>query len=42
MGQVIQEHYNAECTKHGVPCPELYNSAEAYKCKYTNGFFKCF
>lgn len=31
MGQVIQEHYNAECTKHGVPCPELYNSAEAYK-----------
>lgn len=41
MGQVIQEHYNAECTKHSVPCPDLYNSAEAYKCKY-NLKKKCF
>lgn len=31
MGKVIQEHYGAECTKHDLPCPILYNSAESYK-----------
>lgn len=36
MGKVIQEHYGAECTKHDLPCPILYNSAESYKCKFKN------
>lgn len=31
MGRVIQENYNANCTKHDPPCPSFYNSAEAYK-----------
>lgn len=31
MGRVIQENYLADCTKHDPPCPEFYNSAEAYK-----------
>lgn len=31
MGNVIQEHYYAECTEHDVPCPSFYNSAESYK-----------
>lgn len=31
MGKVIQEHYDAECTNHDLPCPVLYNSAESYK-----------
>nr|XP_034308496.1 uncharacterized protein LOC117683434 [Crassostrea gigas] len=30
-GRVIQENYNANCTKHDPPCPSFYNSAEAYK-----------
>lgn len=34
MGNVIQEHYYAECTEHDVPCPSFYNSAESYKCKF--------
>lgn len=33
-GSVIQENYNAECTTHDPPCPPIYNSAEAYKCKF--------
>lgn len=36
MGNVIQEHYNADCTEHNPPCPAFYNSAESYKCKYRN------
>lgn len=31
MGKVIQEHYDAECRNHDLPCPILYNSAESYK-----------
>lgn len=31
MGKVIQEHYGAQCTKHELPCPVHYNSAESYK-----------
>lgn len=31
MGRVIQENYNADCTKHYPPCPAFYDSAEAYK-----------
>lgn len=34
MGRVIQENYKAECTKYDPPCPPIYNSAEAYKCKF--------
>lgn len=34
MGRVIQENYNADCTTHDLPCPQLYNSLEAYKCKF--------
>lgn len=31
MGRVIQENYAAECAKYDPPCPQVYNSAEAYK-----------
>lgn len=31
IGRVIQENYNADCTTHDLPCPLIYNSAEAYK-----------
>lgn len=31
MGNVIQENYAAECTRYDPPCPQVYNSAEAYK-----------
>lgn len=34
MGRVIQDNYNADCTTHDPPCPQLYNSLEAYKCKF--------
>lgn len=34
VGRVIQENYKANCTTHDPPCPLIYNSAEAYKCKY--------
>lgn len=34
MGNVIQEHYSAECTEHDMSCPPFYNSAESYKCKF--------
>lgn len=36
IGRVIQENYmyKANCTTHDPPCPLIYNSAEAYKCKY--------
>lgn len=34
MGRVIQENYAAECAKYDPPCPQVYNSAEAYKCKF--------
>lgn len=34
IGRVIQENYNADCTTHDLPCPLIYNSAEAYKCKF--------
>lgn len=28
---VVQENYAADCKKHNPPCPEYYDSAEAYK-----------
>ncbi|XP_062602586.1 uncharacterized protein LOC134264302 [Saccostrea cucullata] len=31
QGALIQDNYDAECTKHNPPCPTSYNSAEAYK-----------
>lgn len=31
MGHVIQENYAAECVRYDPPCPQVYNSAEAYK-----------
>lgn len=34
MGLAIQENYKADCTKHDPPCPAIYNSVEAYKCKF--------
>lgn len=30
-GAMIQDNYAADCTSHDPPCPESYNSAEAYK-----------
>lgn len=30
-GALIQENYNADCRKVYWPCPNIYNSAEAYK-----------
>uniref|UniRef100_A0A8W8JGH1 Uncharacterized protein n=2 Tax=Magallana gigas TaxID=29159 RepID=A0A8W8JGH1_MAGGI len=36
LGSVIQDNYYADCTKHDPPCPSVYNSAEAYKCKLQN------
>lgn len=30
-GKVIQENYDADCSKDDPPCPPFYNSAEAYK-----------
>lgn len=34
LGSVIQDNYYADCTNHDPPCPSVYNSAEAYKCKF--------
>lgn len=34
MGRVIQENYDANCTTHDPPCPAIYNSTDAYKCKF--------
>ncbi|XP_062616692.1 uncharacterized protein LOC134282299 [Saccostrea cucullata] len=31
QGALIQDNYDAPCTKHNLPCPTSYNSAEAYK-----------
>lgn len=31
MGHVIQENYAAACARYDPPCPQVYNSAEAYK-----------
>lgn len=30
-GALIQENYGADCRKYDPPCPQIYNSAEAYK-----------
>lgn len=30
---VVQENYDADCKTHTPPCPEFFDSAEAYKCK---------
>lgn len=30
-GALIQENYHADCRKFNWPCPNIYNSAEAYK-----------
>lgn len=30
-GAFIQENYKADCRKHNPPCPNIYNSADAYK-----------
>lgn len=30
-GTLVQENYNADCRKYNPPCPNIYNSAEAYK-----------
>lgn len=32
-GAIVQDNYDADCTKHDPPCPSSYNSAEAYKYK---------
>ncbi|XP_056013980.1 uncharacterized protein LOC125674267 isoform X2 [Ostrea edulis] len=31
QGAMIQDNYDADCTKHETPCPTSYDSAEAYK-----------
>lgn len=31
QGNVIQEHYDAECARLNPSCPKFYNSAESYK-----------
>lgn len=36
---VVQENYDADCKTHNSPCPEFYDSAEAYKCKATSYFY---
>lgn len=33
-GALVQENYSAHCKTHNPPCPEYYDSAEAYKCKW--------
>lgn len=35
---MVQENYDADCKTHNPPCPEFYDSAEAYKCKSTSYF----
>lgn len=31
-GALVQDKYDADCKHHHPPCPQLYNSAEAYLC----------
>lgn len=33
---VVQENYDADCKIYNPPCPEFYDSAEAYICKPTS------
>lgn len=32
-GALIQDNYQAECRNYDPPCPNIYDSAEAYKCE---------